>query len=57
VVAGAVRNIGHTGGALGVWCKNDEVMLAIADTGALVEDSHERLKAPALVEQTEISGP
>jgi hypothetical protein len=32
-------------------------MLAIADTGALVEDSHERLKAPALFEQMEISGP
>jgi hypothetical protein len=32
-------------------------MLAIADTGALVEDSHERLKAPALFDRTEISGP
>jgi hypothetical protein len=39
--------------ALGVWCKNDEVMLALAENGGLLEDSHERLKAPALFEQTE----
>jgi hypothetical protein len=53
VPAGAVPTIRPMGRALGVWCKNDEVMLALADNGALVEDSHERLKAPALFEQTE----
>lgn len=48
-----VRNIGHMARALGVWCKNDEVMLALAENGALLKDSHERLRAPALFEQTE----
>jgi hypothetical protein len=41
------------GRALGVWCKNDEVMLALAEDGTLLQDSHERLQAPALFEQTE----
>jgi hypothetical protein len=41
------------GRALGVWCKNDEVMLALAENRTLLQDSHERLKAPAMFEQTE----
>jgi hypothetical protein len=39
--------------SLGVWCKKDEVMLAVAEDGALVHDPHQRLQAPALLERTE----
>jgi hypothetical protein len=38
---------------LGVWCKKDAIMLAIADDGELVDDPHQRLQAPALLERSE----
>jgi hypothetical protein len=39
--------------ALGVTCKKDQVLLAIAEDGALLHDMPERLQAPALLEETE----
>jgi len=40
--------------ALGVWCKPTEIMFALSADGLLIEDrDHERLRAPALYEETE----
>ena len=38
---------------LGVWCKKDAIMLAIAEDRELVDDPHQRLQAPALLERSE----
>jgi hypothetical protein len=39
--------------ALGVSCRKDEVMLAVAEGGKLIDDSHQRVQAAALLEATE----
>jgi predicted NBD/HSP70 family sugar kinase len=39
--------------ALGISCKSDEIMLAVAENGVVVEDDHERVRAPALYEESE----
>ena len=39
--------------ALGVVCRKDEILLAVADGGALLEGQTEKLKAPAILEETE----
>jgi hypothetical protein len=40
--------------ALGVWCKKEEVLFAVADDGRLVDDDHRLLHAsPALLEASE----
>lgn len=39
--------------ALGVTCKSELILLAVGEDGVLVEDDHERLQAPALLEETE----
>jgi hypothetical protein len=41
------------GRALGVACKKEEIFLAVAEDGELVEHAHEKLTAPALLEETE----
>jgi len=41
------------GRALGVACKKEEIFLALAEDGELVVHAHEKLKAPALLEETE----
>lgn len=38
---------------LGVWCKKDEVMLAVSEDGHLVDDPRQRVQAAALLEATE----
>src|SRR3712207_410823 len=39
--------------ALGVVCKKDEILLAVADDGELVDGEAEKLTAPALLEESE----
>jgi hypothetical protein len=38
---------------LGVWCKKDRVLFAVAEDGALQDDPHQRLLAPTLLEASE----
>jgi hypothetical protein len=39
--------------ALGVSCKSDVIFFAVGQDGVLVDDQHERLRAPALYEEAE----
>lgn len=39
--------------ALGVSCKSDVIYFAVGQDGVLIEDEHERLRAPALYEEAE----
>jgi hypothetical protein len=39
--------------ALGVWCKKEEVMFAVATDGELLEDEHQRLQVPTAMEASE----
>lgn len=46
--------MGHVTRTLGVWCKSAEIMFAVASDGVVIDDrDHERVRAPALYEETE----
>ncbi len=41
------------GRSLGVSCKSDVIFLALAEDGELIDNEHQRLQAPELLEETE----